>query len=178
MFVKAFIEKNQLQQCDAVELTDPLGLKHYAMLVDEHGSLQYRFIGNLTGGVQILSDSQIEEYLGKCEITCIERFPGNKAQRKNAIGRALRRLGENAYNIIFNNCETFKNWLLYGNPTSRQVVAMTTTASLLGFGLALAGTHGGNKIIAKAGKVILVCIAVIISLAFIHNSNNPPKEVD
>jgi len=176
MFVKTFIEKNKLDQCDAVELTDPLGLKHYAMLVDEHGCLRPRFIGNLSGGVQILSEQQIEEYVGKCEITKIERFPGDKAQRKNAILKALRRVGEKAYNIIFHNCEHFKNWLLYGKATSKQAIAMTTAAGLLGFGLAFLGTHGGSKAIAKAGKIILIFLAVILLVAIVHNGNNPPKE--
>lgn len=178
MFVKSFVEKNKLEQCDAVELTDPLGLKHYALMVDEHGSLKPRFIGNLSGGVQILSDAQIEGYVNKCEVTSIERFPGNKIQRRNAIVRALKRLGEKAYNIIFNNCETFKNWVLYGKATSKQVVAMTTGASLLGFGLALLGKHGGSKVMAKAGKFILICLAIIFVFAIVHNGNNPPKEVD
>ncbi len=178
MFVKAFIENNKLEQCDAVELTDPLGLKHYALMVDEQGCLKPRFIGNLSGGVQILSDQQIEEYVSKCEVTGIERFPGNKIQRRNAIIRALKRLGEKAYNIIFNNCETFKNWVLYGKATSKQVVAMTTAAGLLGFGLAFLGTQGGSKAIAKAGKIILIFLAVILVAAIVHKGNNPPKDVD
>lgn len=176
MFVRDFIEKNKLEQCDAVELTDPLGLKHYAMMVDEHGSLQPRFIANLSGGVQILSEKQIEEYVSKCEVTCIERHPGDKVQRRRSIIRALKRLGEKAYNIIFNNCEHFKNWLLYGKATSKQVVAMTTGASVTGFALALLGTHGGSKTLAKAGKFILICIGVVLLVAILHNGNNPPKD--
>lgn len=176
MFVRKFIEKNGLKQCDAVELTDQLGLKHYALLLDRPGCTEPRFIGNLSNGVQVLSGEQIEKYVQFCEITDIERFPGNDAQRRRAILRAIRRIGEKAYNIVLHNCEHFKNWVLYGKSTSKQIVALTTTAALVGFGATVIGLHAGSKGLEKAGKIILISLLIIFIVAIFFLVMNPPKD--
>ena len=178
MFVRNFIEENGLKQCDAVELTDQFGLKHYALLLDQPGCTEPRFIGNLNNGVQVLSGKQIEKYVQSCEITDIERFPGNDVQRRRAILRAIKRIGEKAYNMVLHNCEHFKNWVLYGKSTSKQVVAMTTTAALVGFGATVIGMHSGSKGLEKTGKIILIILLAVFIVAIFLLAMNPPKETE
>lgn len=42
--------------------------------------------------------------------------------RNEIVSRAYSRLGENRYNLIFNNCEHFATWCCTGVPVSMQVV--------------------------------------------------------
>lgn len=42
-------------------------------------------------------------------------------QGQSVVERALSRLGENSYNLIFNNCEHFVNWCFEGISFSQQV---------------------------------------------------------
>ena len=37
------------------------------------------------------------------------------------VSRAYQRLGENLYNLVFNNCECFANWCVYGKNESKQI---------------------------------------------------------
>ena len=37
------------------------------------------------------------------------------------VSRAYQRLGENLYNLVFNNCESFANWCVYGKNESKQI---------------------------------------------------------
>ena len=46
------------------------------------------------------------------------------------VSRAQSRLGEEAYNVIFSNCEHFANWCMEGRNRSEQVTNAVTTASL------------------------------------------------
>lgn len=44
-----------------------------------------------------------------------------KNQPIDIVKRAIKRLGEPKYNLIFNNCEHFANWCVTGKHTSKQV---------------------------------------------------------
>lgn len=44
-----------------------------------------------------------------------------KYSRKNSVSRAKSRLGDDDYNVIFNNCEHFVNWCIEGISQSDQV---------------------------------------------------------
>ena len=51
---------------------------------------------------------------------------------KETVKRARSRLGEKAYNLLFNNCEHFAFWCKYGTSKSVQVEKAVTTAVVLG----------------------------------------------
>lgn len=42
------------------------------------------------------------------------------------VSRAYSRLGENMYNLVFNNCESFANWCATGCSRSKQVEGVFT----------------------------------------------------
>ena len=75
---------------------------------------------------------------GKIEITSYEDFSQNKNtyikthfirvyNEKESIERAYSRLGEDEYNLVFNNCEHFVNWCIDGLARSEQVeIALKT----------------------------------------------------
>lgn len=51
-----------------------------------------------------------------------------KFPRAEVVQRAHRRLGEDKYNLVFNNCEHFVNWCIYDIHISHQVTSATTAA--------------------------------------------------
>lgn len=176
MFVKNFIEKHSLRPGDAVEVTDPFGIRHFVILLNN--GRQTRFIGNLNPGVQILSTATIEKYVNTCEVTDIERFPGSDRERHNALRRAVRRCGENAYNIVFNNCEHFKNWVLHNRSSSSQVAVFSGLGAAVGLGIMLVGINGNNKGVEKVGRYILFGLLIIFIIAFIFMVMSPQREVE
>ena len=48
--------------------------------------------------------------------------------RDKCVERAYSRIGEDDYNLLFNNCESFVNWCLNGDNTSEQVTSVVQTA--------------------------------------------------
>ena len=65
---------------------------------------------------------------------------------------------------MFNNCEHFKNWVLYGTSTNKQVHAIGSSI-LIGGALFLIGLAADKKGLQKAGLYILIIFAVIIIAA-------------
>lgn len=93
---------------------------------DHHGI----YIGD--GCVVHYSGSHSLMHKGAIEITSLDHFTAgnslyvaNFAQRKFSRDeireRALSRLGEDKYHLIFNNCEHFSNWCVSGEHQSEQV---------------------------------------------------------
>lgn len=93
---------------------------------DHHGI----YIGD--GCVVHYSGSHSLMHKGAIEITSLEHFAAdnplyvaNSSQRKfsrdDIRERALSRLGEDKYHLIFNNCEHFSNWCVSGEHQSEQV---------------------------------------------------------
>lgn len=54
------------------------------------------------------------------EVTRIDRFTGDNVQRRIAIERALKKLGQ-PYDLINFNCEHFANYVQTGSATSNQI---------------------------------------------------------
>jgi hypothetical protein len=57
-----------------------------------------------------------------------------------SVARARSRLGEASYSLVFNNCEHFVNWCIEGESRSRQVEAVVSGASVLGYRYVVAAT--------------------------------------
>lgn len=61
----------------------------------------------------------------------------------NAVERARLRIGERKYNLLFNNCESFVNWVKIDEATSKQVtdaVFAFGVGAVFGFFIAIGGT--------------------------------------
>jgi hypothetical protein len=51
----------------------------------------------------------------------VARHSKRKYEASESIERAYRRLGENAYCLVSNNCEHFVNWCIQGRASSKQI---------------------------------------------------------
>jgi hypothetical protein len=168
MSIYQFISNNKLQPADAVELVcKNAGFpKHYAVYIGLQGG-QPAFIANIIDGVRIIKDGEMLNYMARYQVSNIERFPGPMEHRKSVIRRAVSRIGEKAYSIVFNNCEHFKNWVLYNDSTSKQVVKIGLGTIAAGLSLHLIGGAAKNKGLQKAGLILLLILIIFVVLAFL-----------
>ena len=67
------------------------------------------------------------------------------------IERAMSRLGEGSYNLVFNNCQHFARWCVTGDPRSEQVESAAATA-----GVAVAPVAAATAGISMVGSAGLV----------------------
>ena len=178
MTINQFITSNNLKPADALEMRCPTAgfPKHYAIYAGIYDGC-HKFIANIKDGVQILSNEQLQGFVKKYEVTGIERFNGPLSERKNAMKRAIKRIGEKAYSIIFNNCEHFKNWVLYGEDKSKQVASLSAIAGAMGGGLLLTGLATGDKRLQKAGVIILgIMLMIFIFFLSLWQSSNTKEQ--
>ncbi len=167
MTLTQFINSNNLRPADAVELVCPQAgfPKHYAVYLGTKNGLP-EFIANITDGIQILSTERLTEFVQQYQVTNIERFTGSYQQRRSAVKRAVNRIGEKAYNLVFNNCEHFKNWVLNGEGISKQVASIGTGVAVTGVAVYLLGMASDDKGLKKTGAVILIILLVVAIIAF------------
>ena len=97
--------------------------------------LGYQHHGLYIGHQQVIhftSSSQIE-IVSLFEFTdgngySIQKYH-SKFNRQEIVDRALSRLGNNNYNVIFNNCEHFISWCVHDKPISKQIRTHAALAS-------------------------------------------------
>jgi hypothetical protein len=165
--IRQFITQNKLRPGDAVELICPVAgfPKHYTVFIGtKNGNPE--FIANMMDGVKLVKNQELLGFLVKYDVTKIERFQGTDAERKRVVRKALTRLGERAYCFAHNNCEHFKNWVLYGESKSDQVDKIGSGISLGGVGLLIIGTIAHKKGLQKAGLIILITLLVVFILTW------------
>ena len=80
-------------------------------------------------GRQILRSTLQDFSLGQ-PIATVSYPPGSCSPPGVTLARALGRLGEQRYNLIFNNCEHFAHWCKTGRHRSAQVESWLHTGSL------------------------------------------------
>lgn len=96
-----------------------IGYTHHGLYLGQQQVIHYTGLSN-------------DNHSGQIEITNLETFSTGKGcsvmpahlrlyDAEESIARAYQRLGENNYNLLFNNCEHFVTWCLYGLQTSQQV---------------------------------------------------------
>src|ERR1051325_5876502 len=120
------IKQHGLQVADVVELVSPGTTfpRHYAFYIGNYHR-RLSFLANTTTGVRVISGTELIHFMSQYEIVNVERHCQTDQERYFIIRRALTKLGENDYHLLFNNCEHFKNWVLHGNSHSKQVVNVT-----------------------------------------------------
>ena len=167
-----FISHNNLRAGDAVELICPVAgfPKHYAIFMGLKNGTP-AFVANMVEGVRLVRNRELSGFLAKYQVTRIERFPGSEMERKHIIRRALSRIGERAYCFVFNNCEHFKNWVLYGDSKSYQVVKISAGIAAGGLGLLLVGSATNSRGIQKIGMIALISLLIIFLLAWVILEN-------
>lgn len=110
----------------------------------------YSHHGIYCGNSEVVHYSGFAQALkkGRLEITTLEGFLGSETKyyvinypsdkvrfsSEEIIERALSRVGEDSYNLVFNNCEHFATWCVTGRSESKQVKAvlsLTTTTAMV-----------------------------------------------
>lgn len=94
-------------------------VQHHVIYLGQNYSGQDLIAENAVGMyVRIITADQF--FKENPEITRIERFSGSNSERKAAIERALKKLGQ-PYDLINFNCEHFANYVQTGEIKSNQV---------------------------------------------------------
>ena len=93
--------------------------------------------------IHLTSNSQIE-IVSLSEFTdgngySIQKFH-SKFSRQEIVERAMSRLGDDNYHLVFNNCEHFCHWCIHDEHRSQQVNNATLTATSTGLAVAQAST--------------------------------------
>lgn len=80
-----------------------------------------------------LEITTLERFLGSEKKYYVIKYPANKVMfsAKDIVRRALSRVGEDRYNLVFNNCEHFAAWCMTGKSESKQVKAVLTHTSTI-----------------------------------------------
>jgi hypothetical protein len=138
MTLNSLITTNDLKQADAIVLNKKLlgMVDHYAIFLGYRNNSPV-FVANYKNGVKEVSITDMREVLQTLQPTAIDRFNGTEFERKQAVSRALSRIGERAYNYFSNNCEHFKNWVHSGKNRSEQVRKAGNTALVASAGTAI-----------------------------------------
>lgn len=163
-----FVIANNLQPADAILLNKKfMGmLDHFAVYLGRHPETNHPiFAANYTSGVQILEPVHVDSFLEKLVPSKIERFYGTVPQRRDAVTRALTMVGKTSYNLIFNNCEHYKNFVQFNKKYSSQVDNAGQTAMIAGGVAALAGAASGNGKAVGWGLLFLALGALAVGAA-------------
>lgn len=155
MSIDYFISANNLEPADAIVVQkQKFGiLDHYVIYLGKGSDGEHKFIANYTAGVQFLPYWKLLEFLGSYMPVAINRFMGDRIQRSLAVQRALSRLNENAYSLILNNCEHFKNFVHFGIKKSEQVENFGGALAVGGAGAIAIGVAAENDRIVLAGLI-------------------------
>ncbi len=105
-------------------------------LFNHHGiDLGDGTVAHYLEGREILRSPQ-EDFSRGLTITTVDYPAGSCSPTEETLQRALGRLGEQNYNLLFNNCEHFAHWCKTGRHRSNQVEDWLHTGSLgaLAFG--------------------------------------------
>ncbi len=105
---------------------------HHGIYVGAGKVIHYQrpFTGPLSSQVII---SPLAEFQGDTPIRVIYHTQ-RPHSRKESVARAYGRLGENEYNLLFNNCEHFVLWCIedkHNSPQVTRVAAAVVAAELL-----------------------------------------------
>lgn len=93
-------------------------------IVQYTGGLSHFLTGSTAGEVEetFITLSQVEKEIrdGLYVITGSD-YKTKATNFVEACSRYLMRLGERAYHLVYNNCEHLANYIMYGNPESKQI---------------------------------------------------------
>ena len=112
-----------------------LGYSHHGIYCGDGQVVHYSgFAQALKKGA--LEITTLEGFLGSESKYYIIEYPSDKVRfsSEEVVERALSRVGEDSYNLVFNNCEHFAVWCVTGRSESRQVIAvlsLTTTTTMV-----------------------------------------------
>ena len=95
---------------------------HHAIYIGDNQVIHYSgFAEAFNKGC--IEQTTLEKFLGGRDQFTVVNYPSNKVLYTNQqiVERAYRCLGEDHYNLVFNNCEHFACWCVTGEKRSEQV---------------------------------------------------------
>ncbi len=98
----------------------------------------------------IVRISTFDEFARSNQVTV--RLYARERDPEVTVARAMSRIGESNYHLVFNNCEHFARWCVTGDHKSEQVVAATSASGVAGTTATAAAV--GIDAIASAGAVV------------------------
>jgi hypothetical protein len=121
----------ELQAGDVIFI-DRLFYRHYGVYAGKGRVIHYAGENSHFGPDVGVRETSLEQFAGrgKCHVV---QFAGSQPfSGKETVLRARSRLGEEDYNLLFNNCEHFALWCKTGKSKSIQVEKAFTAAVVLG----------------------------------------------
>lgn len=107
------------------------GYDHHGLYIGNRKVIHYSGLSDIfdKGGIKITS---IDEFIQGNGCSVKSHFAAFY-DAEDRVARAYSKLGEDSYNLAFNNCEHFVNWCFYGVKYSSQVakIALGTAAMVL-----------------------------------------------
>jgi hypothetical protein len=132
-------------------VTPRMGFTHHGIYLGDHRVMHYAgyIDGRVKKPVSIVTLTRFDNGFGYW----VEAPLSRQFSPQHALERAYSRLGENSYNLLFNNCEHFVNWCISDQHASRQIKKFTFNAEAgylkvkaiaLALGKSLAGLRLGQ----------------------------------
>ena len=136
-------KKVKTLQAGDVIFIDRLLYRHYGVYAGKGRVIHY--IGELGhfGGSIGIRETSLEEFANGKEFTVVKFKGTNQYSGQETVRRARSRIGEESYNLLFNNCEHFALWCKTGESKSKQVEQAVSVAVVLG---AIAVATGIDKL--------------------------------
>ena len=122
------------------------GYTHHGLGIGNGQVIHYSGLANGLESGPVCKVS-LEEFSNGSKIRT-KRHPRRKFNVRQAIRRAKRRLGEDGYSVLGNNCEHFVNWCINGKHKSPQADAGVTAGSAAS---SLAVARGGMAVVSSTG---------------------------
>jgi hypothetical protein len=142
-------------------------LDHYVLYLGVRNN-HHEFVANYDKGVAVIPDNEIVSLVQKLQFAAIECFPGDEYQRQFALERAFSRIGQQAYGLITNNCEHYKNYVHYGEDISKQVETFGGTIVVTGITAAVAGIAQDDPLLTGVG----ILAALFGGMIYQNEKNN------
>ena len=100
-------------------VTPRIGYTHHGLYLGNKEVIHYEgsSLGDLSGRITQVSLEQFCQGNG----CTVREYPIRIYGRKESVKRAYKRLGEDHYNVLLNNCEQFVTWCVMGFAYSEQI---------------------------------------------------------
>ncbi len=150
--IENFVISNYLKPADTivVKKRDIGFLDHYIIYLGKVNN-EHKFIANYSNGVKFLEYHELMYYANDYEPVRVRPFKGNENQRNSAVQRALSRLDQYSYNLIFNNCEHYANYVQFGSDFSQQTKVLSGGVAIAGI---LTAASSKNESTQKLGLLM------------------------
>jgi hypothetical protein len=123
--------------------------RHYGIYAGNSTVIHYAAAKKDFGSDVCVHETTLKNFIKNSKCIAVPINGKNVFSPDETLNRARSRIGENKYNIIFNNCEHFVYWCKTGRNVSKQV---SLAAVALAAALALMSYYGKEKLFNMRGR--------------------------